>query len=566
MIASTNIRFSLVLLVWTIYSVSFTVAFRQCSTHPGVQDIKDFQPVLLKNWTKSMRGYFPRNNDYDFVVNKDSTDETVLKDLDVVINNNMGGTFDLSFHREATVYILLECATRKTIDGGTVKAPGENWETMGWYEASIDKPLYTYGMGTEKLEVPASGFVFKSIATSSVSLPSITDIYQEANLVNYKQRGFYGLLLGELDGSPSVAPQNPAGMTNVAITPARHCPKELHDTWAVAAHHDDGHLSGTKFLSWHPVVDPCYACVYNHEHGSDAATLLGDPNLAPAYTYAALKNFKQDESIEGFKSFVFPSGDFTVVYDVHVQTSKARRFQTPIHTGVYTVVDPHASPPKVMARITQKLNFGPLKILDGQSKQLFVNETEHTLHEQTLGHKMPRKRIVNSFESNGYEKWFSAFMCTDDRAHSRQQLAFKLSNPATALENPSDSTENFRAMPLMTKRSSQRFQQPGIERTLVIRNYHVGEEFCVGLTNFTQIASLPGYDGNFFTDPMGMTAYAEPGEFRIHQYIAPGFDHKIGGKHVLKMVDHYETLYGYPGKDGISRNELIWDAIDPTVN
>lgn len=101
---------------------------------------------------------------------------------------------------------------------------------------------------------------------------------------------------------------------------------------------------------------------------------------------------------------------------------------------------------------------------------------------------------------------------------------------------------------------------------MVIRNYHVGESFCAGLSNFSSVQQGGDYDGNFYTDPKGNQAFEGPGEHRIHQFVAPGFELKIVGKHVLKMVDHYETLYGYPGKLGIDSDALIWDSIDASVN
>jgi hypothetical protein len=79
------------------------------------------------------------------------------------------------------------------------------------------------------------------------------------------------------------------------------------------------------------------------------------------------------------------------------------------------------------------------------------------------------------------------------------------------------------------------------------------------------VQGLSGYDGNFYTDPKGLTAYAETDENGIHQYIAPGFNHKIVGKRKLKMVNHFDTLYDTSGRS-ISKNSLIWDAIDGSIN
>ncbi|KAL3909270.1 MAG: hypothetical protein SGILL_008152, partial [Bacillariaceae sp.] len=240
----------------------------------------------------------------------------------------------------------------------------------------------------------------------------------------------------------------------------------------------------------------------------------------------------------------------------------SRRLQTPIHTGMYSIVDMSERPPKLKVRLTQKLNFGFLKIVvDGKSSTL--NETEQALHEEQFAGMMPRFRAINGPGNNGYEKWLTAFMCTDD-IRDHRMLAFKHSNPSTGIKDPTVATSVLEAAPLYKKRAGHTFQQPGIERTLVIRNYDVGEQYCLsGLSNFTTVQGQPGFDGNFFTDPNGVVAHADPDEHRIHQYVEPGFSYKVQGKHVLKMVDHFSTYYGKPGKDGIDRNEMIWDAIDP---
>lgn len=76
----------------------------------------------------------------------------------------------------------------------------------------------------------------------------------------------------------------------------------------------------------------------------------------------------------------------------------------------------------------------------------------------------------------------------------------------------------------------------------------------------------PGtYDGNFYTDPYGNEAFAEPAEYRMHQYIEPGFSLKLNQKGTYKMVDHMETRYG-KGEGSIEEDVLIFDAIDATNN
>lgn len=288
-------------------------AFRECSTHPGVQDIDDFKPVLLKSWkvnkattTKgSLRAYFPRSNQTSFEIDQDGGETTKLSTLDIVMTR---GPFHLNFYREATVYMLVDSPP---VDGA-IQPPDNGWEGLGWFQASNEVSFLTYGMGKEKLNLPKSGYVFRyKTATTNVTLPNRKEVYDNTNLISYKSRGFYVTLLAEEDGTPSPEPSNPSSVKE-SIVPARHCPDALHKLWAYTAHPgaQDEWVGDKKFLSWHPVVDPCYACVYNHEHGSDAEKLInGGPDFAPRYTYAAFKNHNQSEAIEGFKSVVFPYDD-----------------------------------------------------------------------------------------------------------------------------------------------------------------------------------------------------------------------------------------------------------------
>lgn len=152
-----------------------------------------------------------------------------------------------------------------------------------------------------------------------------------------------------------------------------------------------------------------------------------------------------------------------VVYDFHVQTSKPRRLTTASHTGVYSVVDVSESPPQLMVRLTQKLDFGPLMV-HGGGKNSFVDPKEQEQHRQAFDGKMLRKRVVNQPGTNGYEKWLSAFICTDDN-NDKKMLGVKFSNPSTILANASAAipASERQAEPMITKRGGKKYQQKGIE-------------------------------------------------------------------------------------------------------
>lgn len=152
-----------------------------------------------------------------------------------------------------------------------------------------------------------------------------------------------------------------------------------------------------------------------------------------------------------------------VNYDVHIKASKARRFQTKFHTGVYSIVDMTQSPPKLKVRLTQKLDFGPLLFLNATGKAQAFDPAEQAQHDQDYYNKMTRKRVVNGPTKNSYEKWLTAFMCSEDRNNG--MLAVKITNANTRLANPDASTaDELQASPLMKTRFGVTSQQRGIER------------------------------------------------------------------------------------------------------
>ena len=148
-----------------------------------------------------------------------------------------------------------------------------------------------------------------------------------------------------------------------------------------------------------------------------------------------------------------------VAYDLHVQMSQSRRLQTPFHSGTWTVADvSDPANPVLKMRVTQKLNFGPLFIRDDFGNQVAVDNT--TEHDTEFGDKMFRRRLVMGAVSNGYEKWATAFMCSDDVADNTKLLSVTTSNPNTRLVNFTAPANEREAVPILKKGN----QQEGIER------------------------------------------------------------------------------------------------------
>lgn len=82
-------------------------------------------------------------------------------------------------------------------------------------------------------------------------------------------------------------------------------------------------------------VDPIYGCSYGHEHGSYG----GLAGYTERFHYAAYKNGRQDESHEGFKTYVVEVGDQFLVINLHANTKDFGRINTNLHSMTMAVTN-----------------------------------------------------------------------------------------------------------------------------------------------------------------------------------------------------------------------------------
>lgn len=587
-------------------SISSTAAqLSQCANHPATKDIEDFYPVLLQKWDEpssdggstSRAGfavqYLPRVSDIKYLP-EDGTlrgrrNTAVQPDLsgggldlivkndeeDIMIHKDKNPTF--TFHRPAKIYMMAN-ANVKSSGGNDPSYPG--WTSEGWYHNAGDSTEIKMGNHRHLTTVPLDKtvYVFSKITsrqldgTNTIDLPSEEFVYRKSkNLVSTRERDNHVIwLVGEEDGLPSPVPKS---IIAEDIEPGKTCPDALHDQWQVSVTNtkdpgfdSDVDIMGKSFATWHPIFDPCYWCSYDHEHGSDASTLVG-PEFAPMYTYTAWKNGRQNESVPGFKSFVFAYRKYMVIYDVHIQTSQPRRFQTPIHSGTFSIVDVKTDPgnPQLLLKLTQKVDFGPLDFINEAGDVKPVNKTESTVFGEQNRRKFNRGRKVNNKMANEYESWDTKPMCAEDTSNGTL-FRIRITNPPTAIDNfkGTDPSE-FRAVPLSRELiRGIPSQQVGMRRQFIVKNVDIGVKHCAAeIANFTS-ARLES--GVFYTDPMGKEAFSEPGPTRMWQYIHPDFNHLFfQDKLHLKMESAMETLYNT--KDfNFPDNIPMLDALDPTVN
>lgn len=142
------------------------------------------------------------------------------------------------------------------------------------------------------------------------TLASATTVNLGGPSISGEQENMYYVLLGEANGTPSVAPAQKGSPAAAANQP---CPTWVHDQYVTTG--PDGH----SYPTWHPQIDPVYWCAFGHEHGSDPA-LMGIAGFTPAYGYAdaAMSMF---EAHPGFKSYHVLVGTQEWYFTQHFQTA-----------------------------------------------------------------------------------------------------------------------------------------------------------------------------------------------------------------------------------------------------
>ena len=97
--------------------------------------------------------------------------------------------------------------------------------------------------------------IFSKVFKSGADLPDRK--WVRSNIGGISSDGSYFAMLGEEDGSPSLRPRNPKGISG--IRPNTRCPDKLHDAWVTPNDdNSDRDTSGILWKTWHPAWDPCY--------------------------------------------------------------------------------------------------------------------------------------------------------------------------------------------------------------------------------------------------------------------------------------------------------------------
>eukprot|EP00171_Calliarthron_tuberculosum_P005281 IDg5281t1 len=209
------------------------------------------------HWSQSV--YLPQYTQHSWVPVGDPTSTKYLN-LDYFTTHSSRDPVEnyctINFQRRAKVYLLVHGWVRNDPD-----ATLAGWKSEGWVEfkpntSSNRDTIFGLGKRKGKMYAPSRAYVFSKIA-ESLTIPSHHVIGSNIRGINLK--GYWSVLISEADGSASVPPKSPP------TPPTRRHTKKM-------------------FKTYHPLWDPCFWCAYDHEHGSDAKSLMG---YAPKYGYTA---------------------------------------------------------------------------------------------------------------------------------------------------------------------------------------------------------------------------------------------------------------------------------------
>lgn len=220
---------------------------------------------------------------------------------------------------------------------------------LGIAEWDTDYPLPRGGPASENPdEPPPRGYVVcRNINAGRHTMPGAPMLGAQWHV------HLYAVLFAEADGSVPPLTPSPPGWSGPEIKQHELCPDELHDMWSVGPpDSNDPDTVGKRFKTWHPQKDPLFGCYYGHEHGS----FDGLAGYTSRFDYTAWKNGRQDESHQGFKNYVIPTGDKFVIVNLHAATDDFNRFQVDLHTMVVAVTDRASG--KLLSEISCKSHSG----------------------------------------------------------------------------------------------------------------------------------------------------------------------------------------------------------------
>lgn len=321
----------------------------------------------------------------------------------------------------------------------------------------------------------------------------------------------YFLLIAEADGNPSAAPEVPAGLDTPQ--PGATCPSWVHDQYRAEG------PDGNYYPSWHPQIDPVYACSFGHEHGSDPSLVPGEHETIFGYVASRVP---QIESHEGFKNIVTQAEDGTWwTLTVHAKTSDTRRYCEQLHTLKLKAVSPQG---ELLADLQYKGDFGASKNTDDSLIQL----ADCSVSQAEIAERSPYTSITFPVAgSDSLEQWQTQIPQGNfGKADSGRALGLQALSLIVYMVNPALLCEDTSCSEFVTEASGER-------------------RVMIPVSGFELSAAAAGTDGTFYTDPYANELRSGSEDDAVAQYIKPGLELSMSGGSTFNCVttDAFRMLY-----------------------
>lgn len=266
------------------------------------------------------------------------------------------------------------------------------------------------------------------------------------------------------------------------------CPDRVHRQYV--AEGPDGEL----YPTWHPRIDPIHGCYYEHEHGSDPATV--HPDWTPLFGYTANVEFGHVEPHHGYKTFSFRGDDLTRWgFVVHLGTHGHGRACAQFHTFDVAVAD-YAYVATLKADVHLLGNFGAGQVWD-DGTGVRIPDTTCPGNSEIVSDGLRRFAHAADPSGAGYEVWRT------DRS-LLPAVGVQFGHLHIATDDPMQICEDADCAEMIVKDSSFR----GVHRWM---NTASGNTGPVSVEN-------PGAEATFYTDAFGT------GPGNVQQFIWPGVE------------------------------------------
>ena len=296
-------------------------------------------------------------------------------------------------------------------------------------------------------------------------------------------------LIGEADGTASIYPAAPDGLEQPR--PNQPCPDWVHNQHVAES---EGHL----YRTWHPQLDPIYACTFGHEHGSDPAEFLGDRQpLFDRYVGMPTPHggMLGSEAHEGFKVFVTaPHDGVEMMATLHASSWSGMRVCTRFHATDKVFAD--ANTGVILANLSYKGDFGWPR-LTGSGQRLDPAACPEAIEITNTG---GRRSFKSPTAGEGYEPWLEG-LGTAAAFPFAGGIQWVLDNPQTKC---GDSAHCDTMVPV------------GVDNADGTRRW-------LDLIEGFEIDASSGSWGRFCTDTFGIGRMACSDTGAVEQYVAPGF-------------------------------------------